>query len=56
MAEHDLDARYGVRPVDVVKAYYVPLRDKSLAEEQKRQNRDKKRNAQLTEEYNDLRQ
>ena len=56
MAEHDLKEKYGVRPVDVKRAFYIGIKDKPLTEEQKRQNQDKKRNAQLQEEYNDQRQ
>jgi hypothetical protein len=53
MTEHDLKKKYGVRPIDVKKVYYIVSKDKPLTEKQERQNQDKKHNVQLQEEYND---
>lgn len=56
MVEHDDNERYGLRAVAVTKGRYIGFDDEPLREEQKRQNRENERNAQLQEEYNDLRQ
>lgn len=56
MAKHDLNERYGLRPVAVINCCYIPFAGERLSEEQERQNQDNKGNARLQNEYNYLQQ
>lgn len=52
MADHNLSKRYGVRPVDIKRSFYIGFENKPLTAEQIRQNRIRKRKIQLWENYN----
>lgn len=52
MVDRDFDKRYGVRPVDVKRSFYIGIKNKPLTAKQIRQNQIKKRDIQLQENYN----